>query len=71
MGILRQVFQKYHQPIAANVNLYYRMTLMKDYTARIPVLLSVLYTDSWLDEKAVADPENRTNREVEIGVSLD
>ncbi|KAF5391757.1 hypothetical protein D9757_001717 [Collybiopsis confluens] len=40
-----------------------RMTFLKDPADRIPILLDILYTSSWLDEKAVDDPQGRTNRE--------
>src|ERR1700761_3417980 len=45
------------------------MIFMKDPADKIPVLLDILYTNSWLDEKAVDDPQGRTNREVETEVS--
>ncbi|KAH7877887.1 Alpha/Beta hydrolase protein [Lentinula edodes] len=43
-----------------------RMTFMKDPAQKIPILLDLLYTSPWIDEKAVDDPRGRTNREVEF-----
>ncbi|KAJ3985186.1 Alpha/Beta hydrolase protein [Lentinula detonsa] len=43
-----------------------RMMFIKDPSQKIPILLDLLYTSSWIDEKAADDPKGRTNREVEF-----
>ncbi|KAF8831637.1 hypothetical protein HHX47_DHR1000809 [Lentinula edodes] len=50
-------------------NFLQAMTFMKDPAQKIPILLDLLYTSPWIDEKAVDDPRGRTNREVEFEVS--
>ncbi|KAJ4488392.1 Alpha/Beta hydrolase protein [Lentinula aciculospora] len=47
-------------------NALLRMIFMKDPAQKIPILLDLLYTSPWIDEKAVDDPKRRTNREVEF-----
>ncbi|KAJ3778582.1 Alpha/Beta hydrolase protein [Lentinula raphanica] len=43
-----------------------RMMFIKEPSRKIPMLLDLLYTSPWIDEKAVDDPKGRTNREVEF-----
>jgi pimeloyl-ACP methyl ester carboxylesterase len=43
----------------------FRLTFTKDPAAKIPIVIGMVYNRSWLDEKAVDDPQGRTNREVE------
>ncbi|KAF9072988.1 alpha/beta-hydrolase [Rhodocollybia butyracea] len=42
-----------------------KLTFTRDPADRIPILLDLLYTSSWLEEKALDDPQGRTNRQVE------
>jgi len=43
-----------------------RLNFIKDPVAKIPIIHGMVYTSSWLDEKAVDDPQGRTNREIEV-----
>jgi len=42
-----------------------RQLVIKDPVVRVPLSLSMLFPEAWLEEKAEGDTQNRTNREVQ------
>ena len=47
-----------------------RTMMIKDPEQRIPLVLEMLFPQSWLDAKNETDPEGRTNREIETVVRM-
>ncbi|TFY60628.1 hypothetical protein EVJ58_g5014 [Rhodofomes roseus] len=43
-----------------------RLLVITDPEAKIPMVLDMLFPRHWLDAKAAEDPENRTNRELQV-----
>jgi len=45
-----------------------KATLISDPEKKIPVVLEMVYPVSWLDSKAINDPQGRTNREIQTEI---
>lgn len=47
----------------------YSLLMIKEPKNKVPTILKMLYPAAWLDEIAVGDPQQRTNRQVQAEVS--